>query len=396
MAQPFETYLDCFLWDLVDEGIDTVLDRIKGEIGVKGIVVPVHHSGVQQFRPHAGVSPRTFQSKGGAEFQPDSSRYAATRIRPVVDDWLRKSNPFKTVVQACKDRGLKIGAAIRACAASPIARQYEHAAVRDVWGDRDDWLCPVNPDVQEYVRSLLTDLSENYPIDSVVLNFLGYGYTSGGTMWSHTNEHQGFSLGPVETWLRSICFCESCRQLAKRDGVDVDRAARVVTEALESACDSGERLKDTLSSFAQDHAELNALLEWRMGQLHAWIGTLKTSCQCELVMGVHQEPLRSGLDVRKLADYHDAVLCSTRQTDPKEVESSIRWSSDVWSPDRVCVRVGAGACCADSGSLVAAVSLAAKSGCRAVHIADYGSIPQARLDWVRQAVRFAHREARAM
>ena len=77
----FQTNLWCYLWDLVDEGIDPVLDRLQGEAGATGVSVATCYHSVDQLRPHPGISPRTFRSAGGAQFQPASDRYAATRIR---------------------------------------------------------------------------------------------------------------------------------------------------------------------------------------------------------------------------------------------------------------------------------------------------------------------------
>src|SRR5690349_13438156 len=102
----FHISMNCYPWDLVDEGIDAVLDRLKGEAGVTGISVPFSCGPIVQLRPHAGVSPRTFRSRGGVQFQPEASHYTGTRIRPVVADWLRKSNPLAAIAEACAKRGL--------------------------------------------------------------------------------------------------------------------------------------------------------------------------------------------------------------------------------------------------------------------------------------------------
>ena len=58
----FQTNVWCYLWDLVDEGIDGVLDRLKGEAGATGISVATSYYSVDQLRPHAGMLPRTFRS----------------------------------------------------------------------------------------------------------------------------------------------------------------------------------------------------------------------------------------------------------------------------------------------------------------------------------------------
>mgnify|MGYP005863561923 CR=1 FL=1 len=86
----FEINLWCYPWDLVDEGIDRVLDRLQGEAGVTGVSVATHYHAVDQLRPHGSVAPRRFRSAGGAQFQPEAAAYAATRYRPVVAQWLRR------------------------------------------------------------------------------------------------------------------------------------------------------------------------------------------------------------------------------------------------------------------------------------------------------------------
>src|SRR5262249_48576048 len=97
----FQATMCCNLWDLVDEGIDTVLDRLKGEAGITGISVPLSCPVDTYFRPHQGVSPRRFRTRGGVQFQPHSQTYASTRLRPIVAEWLRKTNPLTQVAEAC-------------------------------------------------------------------------------------------------------------------------------------------------------------------------------------------------------------------------------------------------------------------------------------------------------
>lgn len=388
MPSRFEVNLDCFLWDLVDEGIDDVLDRIKGETGVTGIVIPVHGTAVRQFRPHAGVSPRSYAYDGGTLFQPDTSRYAGTRLRPAVFEGIRKSNPLKSVVQGCRARGLKAGCLVVACECGPVAERHGHAAIRDILGDRHQRLCPVNPDVQEYVRSLLADLAENYELDSIRLAQLGYGCGPEGAQ-----AYGKFVLGPVESWLLTICFCESCRQLGKREGVDVDAAAAAASETIEAACRTGDAARSTVAEFVADREPLAAYLDWRAVQLNAWIGTLKTSCTATLLVEPHPEPLCSGISSQQLSDAFDMLACACPQVSAAGVDAELANIDAVWDRSLVSMGVSAGADCPDSQSLVAAVARIAKSGCHSAEISDYGSIPLDRLDWIRQAVRFARRES---
>lgn len=49
--------------------------------------------------------------------------------------------------------------------------------------------------------------------------------------------------------------------------------------------------------------------------------------------------------------------------------------------------------CKDGPALVSAVHEASQAGCLAVGFAHYGAAPLASLEWIRQAVRYARREA---
>lgn len=390
----FQVDLFCLLWDLVDEGVEDTLDRIKGETGVTGVVVHACGRAIRQFRPHPGVSPRSYHHKGGALFQPDPARYGATRIRPAVAERIRKSNPLKAVVEACRARGLQVGCSLAACNDTPTVERHEHAAVRDALGDPADWLCPVNPDVQEYVRSLVSDLTANYPLDSIRLADIGFPWSSGGDLWTRWGEHRGFVMGPVEVWLRSICFCESCRQLARRDGVDVDAAIGIACDTLENACRTGAAVQDSPSGFVvRQHAALTAYLEWRTVQLHRWLATLKTASGCLLAFEEQQEWLCSGISLEESVDTCDILHHNCQETTAEAVDTELARLSEVCPPPRISLGLGAGRTCVSSETLVAAVARAAQSGCHAVVIGDYGSIPLERLDWIRQAVRFARREA---
>src|SRR5205085_3889822 len=94
MSDGLRAYLAVEPWDLIDEGIDRVLDRISGEIGCDGIQVTAVTGPVHVFRPHANVSPRTYRCDAAAYFQPDAKRYADSRLRPLPAAWIKSRNPL--------------------------------------------------------------------------------------------------------------------------------------------------------------------------------------------------------------------------------------------------------------------------------------------------------------
>jgi hypothetical protein len=388
----FEVNLGCYLWDLVDEGIDTALDRIKNETGVTGIVVPVHGPAVRQLRPHPGVLPKTFHSPGGAQFQPDPSYYAGTRIRPVVDSWLHKANHLKRVAEACHERGLTVGVRVLACQSGPVVTRYEHATMRDVFGDQLAWLCPVNPDVQEYVRGLLSDLTENYLLDFVRLGLVGFPWSCRGMLLGQGHESRGFPRGDLELWLRSLCFCPSCRQLSKRDGRDIDGIAGQVADTLEKSFRVGACLDADPQEFLNENPEIEPLLTWRRDQLHSWLASIRQVSRIPIALDHHHDWVHSGIDMQAAAAFYDQYVWTWDRAGAADIDAMICKGS-VQEPSRLGMNVSAGEGCPDSASLVSAVAKIAKAGWRSVYVDNYGILPLDRLEWVREAVRYARRES---
>lgn len=389
----FVVNLECYLWDLVDEGIDAALDRIKNETGATGIIVPVHGPAVRQLRPHPGVLPKVFHSSGASQFQPDPARYVGTRMRPVVDAWLKKANHLKRVAQECHQRGLTIGVRVLTCQNKVLAERYEHAVLRDVFGDSLSWLCPANPDVQEYGRSVLADLTENYPLDFVCLGMIGFPWAAHGRLLEQGHESRGLPRSGLELWLRSLCFCPSCRQLAKRDGLDVDAIAQHVSCILESVFESGTGLDGELPDFLADHAELEPLLLWRRDQVHAWLRSIREVCRPEIGLEHHADWVRSGLDAEASAAFYDQYVLSWDRAAVSDIASMIHGAS-AQDAARLGMYLSAGEDCPDHDSLVSSVREVAKSGWRAAYISNYGTVPLNRLAWIRDAVRYSRRESR--
>ncbi len=389
----FQINLWCYLWDLVDERIDEVLDRLKGEAGATGISVATCYHSVDQLRPHAGVSPRTFRSPGGAQFQPHAAAYAGTRIRPVVATWLKKSNPLAAVAEACDKRGLTLRGWTVCCHSSVTVDRYQSSAAKNVFGDLDPtWLCPVNPDVREYVRAMVEDLAEHYPFETIELERPSFP----ARPHRHAHEKVGFELGEVGRWLYSLCFCESCRQAAKREGLDVEAAARSVSATLERLFATGKPIDQPLPDFVANDPVLQAYVDWRCGQVTSLIRSVKQSCGCRVAVHRVGDRYQAATDFKAIAPGCDALLRHCPYPDRQGViEAVVRETWDE-TQDMARVELGFNACtppCPDSETFVGAVSHAARLGVRSVNVYNYGMLPLSRMEWLRRASRFARREA---
>ncbi len=387
----FQINLWCYPWDLVDEGIDDVLDRLRGEAGVTGISIATHCHGVDQLRPHAGVSPHRFRSRGGAQFQPDADAYLATRFRPVVAEWLRKSDPWTAISEACAKRDLSLRAWHVCMHGSATVDRYPAGAVKDVFGEPNpSWLCPANLDVRELLRAMVADLSGRFPFEAIELEQVGFpgGYPP------RAHPMAGFSCGRSGDWLRTLCFCESCRQLAGRDGVDVDAAAAATRRHLERVFVAGEPLDVPPEELTADEPSLSIYVDWRCRQVASLVQHVRSACRCRLVIHRDGDRYRGGADYSAIASHCDALITVCDDETPGRLEAAVAQAADeVGGVDRV--EVGLSACtppCVDSAGLVAAVKKTAELGVRSVNICQYGLIPEKRLEWIRQASRYARRE----
>jgi hypothetical protein len=394
---PFNANIWCYLWDLEAEGIDRALDVIQGELGATGLSVAAVYHSVDELRPHDGVSPRWFRSAGGLHFQPDAARYRGTRARPAVAEWLKTRNPLERLSAACEKRGLALRAWVVCCHSSAMAARNPALATKDVFGaSSETWLCPLNPDVQEYLRAVVEDLTHTYRVAAVELEACGFP----GGYHTHKHEKIGFAPGPVGRLLLALCVCESCRQLAARDGIDVAAVERSATVDLEEILRNGaepDRREPGggVGKYLTKRKPLEAFITWRSGRVAALVGQLRTACSGGLMALRSGEPLMTGAGPRQVAAQCDGLIAQAYRADEDALERIAKQTAEeTGSPGRVIL--GLDACpgfAKDAASLVRNVGRAAALGVAGVNFYNYGMIPPARLDWVKQAIRYGRREA---
>lgn len=388
----FHAHLQCAMWDLLDEGIDNALDHIHGESAATGITVPMQCPPVDVYRPHPGVAPRRFRSAGGAQFQPNAACYPTTRLRPLPADWLKKANPLTQLAEACAKRDLGLRLRLDANHSPAAVARYRDHAVKDVFGNGDpEWLCPINLDVREYHRAVVEDLSQYEGIDAIELINLGYAPGADDDDVPGT----GFQMGCTGRWLRQLCFCESCRQWARRDGLPIDRTVRAVEELLSGVLATGEPLNTPMSRLLDDQPVLAAFVAWRSAQITALVDMIRSTCRVGLVVVDGGPCVWSGLDLNAAVGHVDAVQMPTATEQASRLPEQLeRARADL--PENVAVELALSACtppCPDAAHLVASMKQAANARITHVHVAEYGGIPLARLEWIQQAVRYARREA---
>ena len=275
-------------------------------------------------------------------------------------------------------------------------------AVKNVFADPDPtWLCPVNPDVREYLAGLVADLSANYPISTIELE----SPTFPPQLHRHSHYKLGVTMGPIGEFLMQLCFCESCRQRALEAQVDVDMAARSVRTHLERLLQGGGaggparaqpgRHVSSLTEFVQRDPAIEAYLRWRQAELTRVVGMLRSACACRLIVYVLGDELQAGADWAQIGRGVDGLLCQCFDTAEDTVERAVdRFAEAAGGVDRLAIGLyAAPPASPDSATLVRRMTRAAELGVRTVNIYNYGIVPEANLEWVRQAIRSARRAA---
>ncbi len=387
----FQSNLWCYLWDLVDEGIDDTLDRLIGEAGVTGISIATTYHSIDQLRPHPGVTPRRFRSPGGLAFQPHMEKYVDARIRPIIASWLGARNPLTDLGEACAKRGLTLRGWTVCCHSSLLAGRHESCAVKNVFGDIDPtWLCPVNPDVGEYLNLLIEDLCNHYPFETIELERPSFQYRP----HVHAHHKVGVELGETGQWLYRLCFCASCRRAAEKDSVDVEAAVHATTRTLEEIFKTGSPRTEIPEHFAAAHPELMDFVDWRCRRVARLIASLRQVCTARLVVHRDGDRYLSATDWPSIARHCDATL-STCPHDDDTIRSTVETAlSDTGDIRHVELGFKATAPdCPDSQTLVRSAATAVAAGVRSINIYNYGLLSLDRLEWIRQTTRYAQREA---
>src|SRR5690606_681998 len=124
------------------------------------------------------------------------------------------------------------------------------------------------------------------------------------------------------------------------------------------------------------------------------VALLRRACRCRLVIRRGETPA-GGNDYSAINEHSDALLTAPPKPVTDEVQQVIQVAA-AEAGDVARVEVGVSACapeCPDSAALVRALSTAARLGVRTAVVENYGLLPLPRLAWIKQAARYATREA---
>src|SRR5918995_2680082 len=246
-----ESSMLAFATDLRDEGVDTILDNVGDRAGVDGLTMAVAYHDARDIFPHNPVRKVRYLEGGAVFFPPDSARYEGMRLQPHVSELARAGDPLGELCEAAGERGMDVNAWAVFLHNDRLGFAHPECATQNVFGDRylTD-LCPSNPDVRAYARTLASDIAR-YEVSTIIAESLHFHGLSHG----YHHERYFEELGTVGVFLLGLCFCTHCLESARQTGVDTELVHRSVQDELgrrfageDSSEDSGELTRDRLAA----------------------------------------------------------------------------------------------------------------------------------------------------
>ncbi|MEY9839752.1 hypothetical protein [Streptacidiphilus sp. EB103A] len=226
-----ESSVLAFATDLLDEGSDLFFGNLTDRAGVGGVTLAsVYHQARDVF-PHNPRRVVGYLEPGAAYFRPDPARWAGLRLRPAPAGAISDGDPFAEAAAQAARRGMKLHAWTVFLHNDRLGFQHPDCAPANAFGDRAlTELCPANPEVRAYVRTLVAEHAR-YGVDAVRAESLHFH----GVRHGFHHERYFERLGPVAEALLGLCFCAHCRVRADALGVPADEVSLAVRAEIRSA-----------------------------------------------------------------------------------------------------------------------------------------------------------------
>ncbi len=392
--------------DLLDEGVDTVLDRLQQRGGMDGVALSATYHDARDVFPH---NPRrhVFRNEGDvAWFLPRANHYASGLL-PRTAAAAGGTDLLATLCRHAERRAMSVTAWTIFTHNSVLATAHPDCATRNVYGDPylTD-LCPANPRVRAYCRELATDIASRYSVQRLLAESLHY------RPLEHGEHHERYliPLPPEARTLMSLCFCENCRAAGSRAGVSVEALVEAVRRALEPVWQGlitlphSEPLLDEAA-----RPELERYVDVRTANVASLVAEMRDAvsrCNVEFAFIDHGGTMAH---VMHGTGADDEVTLSSRRLgiDPSAaaavsdvygvlgyVDTPTRLEAMLASYRRVLGETARIALalrpllpdCQTESNLVAKVDVARAAGVEAIDFYHYAMMPLNRLDWIRNAL----------
>lgn len=393
--------------DLLDEGHDTVLDRLQGA-GLDSVTFSATYHDARDVFPH-NPKRHVFRNEGDVHWFPVDATHYPSGLLPRQAAAAEGADILAGLCERASARGLGVTAWAIFTHNSLLATAHPDCATHNVYGDPylSD-LCPANPRVRAYCCELAADVVRR-PVQRLLVESLHY------RPLEHGEHHERYLIAiPLEArTLMSLCFCRHCQAAGTDAGADVPALAAAIRNALQPVWDGNLRAGQVLLAEAA-RADLGRYVAARCNTVTHLVAEVQHAVAPSGVPVTFVDHAGAMAHVMHGVVADDDVLGVSRRLgiDPVAISAAV---------DELCVlgyrdtpaRLGALLAgyreavgpqarlsvalrpllpdCQDEDNLIAKLKIAAAAGVNAVEFYHYAMMPLNRLDWIAQGLRAAGR-----
>jgi hypothetical protein len=371
-------------WDLLDEGVDSVADRL-GELGIDEVNLATNYHSVQAFLPH-NPERRTFFAHASSYFQP-GDEYG--RVAPVPNETMGEEDWVARIADRIEATHLTLNSWTVGCHNSRLGMANPDLTLESPHGDSLVFgLCPSNPDVQAYLRNLVADLDARAPFERIELETFDYFYGT-GFGWHHDKYHT--RMGTLGEFLFGLCFCDHCRENAAAAGVDVEQARRVCRSTVDGIAAGAIDHETSVDSWIESHPSVADYAAVRTDTLASVFDDLSDAVS-DAELGYYvgffdvDRAWMHGADLGALGrsvDYYTVMAYESSRREAVEQYRSAVASADV--PVHAGVLPGHPAV-HDGQTFADIVDGLVGAGVDRLSFYNYGLLPERNLDWIADAL----------
>lgn len=380
----FQCFVQCYPWDLLDEGVEHVLDMLQGQAGASGVTLVLACDQLEQFRPHAGIEPKIYRGSGGVFFQPNLDHYSATPLKPPRWEQHRNLDALAKVFEACATRALDLRLSVSPFHSHRLVHKHPAIAARNAFGvDSRSALCLAHPDVREYLMAVVRDLSASYEASGLVLEEVQWPPATDTVPYLQA---MALLFSDVAALL-NVCFNESSMRAASAAGVDAPAALRCTRSLLERFCREGVGRQTALPEVMERNPAVARYIDWAESYLLGLLRDMKQASGMPLMLslGGASQSITDMSYAAGLIELADRFIA-----DADDLEEAMMTFRHSVGELELLLALDEGAI-DQAPDAVRQISRAAESGLSGITVTHYGALRNHQFEWIHQGLRNARR-----
>jgi hypothetical protein len=383
--------LFAYPWDILDTGISEFVDQCV-DLGINEVhATTCYHSG--KFLLPRNSSRRVYFPEPGCVYFPPSPEAFRNSLVPPVSQ-LAASRWFDQLAGEATKKNLRLAAWTVFFHNSTLGQKHPDLTIRNLFGDPYGFaLCPSHGQVQDYAIDLCKSLESTGVFRAIDLESIGYlGYVHG-----YHHEVSAVPLGPLEKFILSLCFCNSCESAAEQAGIRVEglkaELRRILIQRFTSdhASSTDPQNAEQISTLLALIPEMQALIAIRCATITKLLHRLRNECPrsefnifTSSFVGSPSNIWMEGINFLSIRDLVDRFMLLAYSNDPDVVSTDLLFClSLAEDPAKLDLALNLGLPATPSlAGAASIIQFALEQGIRRFSFFNYGFLGEGRLKWI--------------